>query len=355
MRIVFMGTPDFSVPILEALVHAGHQVAGVVTQPDKPKGRGKSVLMTPVKEKALALGLDVYQPVKVRAQESVELLKGLRPDVIVVAAFGQILPESVLEIPPLGCVNVHSSLLPKYRGAAPIQWAVIDGEKETGVTTMMMDAGLDTGDILEQTVVPIEPDETGGSLHDKLSLAGAGLIVSTLEKLQAGTAVRTPQTEEGTCYARMLNKAMGDIDWSMDGEAIERLVRGLSPWPGTYTHWDGRTLKIWKVRGAKEGQLKARGTEEAGSFLASEAAGKAGSSLVSEESGEAGAVCGQVVYTDKNSLYVKTGRGVLEILELQPEGKKRMDAGAFLRGYPVKPGTVFSKKRQETPENGSKT
>lgn len=330
MRIVFMGTPDFSVPILEALVTAGHQVAGVVTQPDKPKGRGKSVLMTPVKEKALSLGLDVYQPVKVRDRESVELLKGLRPDVIVVAAFGQILPESVLEIPPLGCVNVHSSLLPKYRGAAPIQWAVIDGEKETGVTTMMMDAGLDTGDILEQTVVPIEPDETGGSLHDKLSHAGAVLIVSTLEKLQAGTAVRTPQTEEGTCYARMLNKAMGDIDWSMDGEAIERLVRGLSPWPGTYTHWDGRTLKLWKVRVAKEGQPQARKTEEAG------------------------AVCGQVVYTDKNSLYVKTGRGVLEILELQPEGKKRMDAGAFLRGYPVKPGTVFSKSGRKHLKTGVK-
>ncbi len=308
MRIVFMGTPDFSVPILEALVKAGHQVAGVVTQPDKPKGRGKSVLMTPVKEKALELGLPVYQPVRVRTPESVELLRSLRPDVMVVAAFGQILPASVLEIPPMGCINVHSSLLPRYRGAAPIQWVIIDGEKETGVTTMMMDEGLDTGDILEQVRVPIEPDETGGSLHDKLSLAGAALIVSTLEKLQDGSMVRTPQTDENTCYAKMLNKSMGNIDWSMEAEAIERLVRGLSPWPGTYTYWNGKMLKIWKTRVMED-----------------------------DYPGEAG----QVVHVDKNSIYVKTGRGVLALLELQPEGKKRMEADAFLRGYPVEKGTKF--------------
>ena len=229
MKIVFMGTPDFSVPVLEALVKAGHQVEAVVTQPDKPKGRGKAVLMTPVKEKAMELGIPVYQPVKVREPEFVEVLKELKPDVMVVVAFGQLLPKTVLDIPPYGCVNVHASLLPKYRGAAPIQWVVIDGEKESGVTTMMMDVGLDTGDMLEKAVVPLAADETGGSLHDKLSVLGAELILSTLDKLEKGTAVRTPQTDENTCYAKMLKKNMGDIDWTMDAAAIERLIRGLNP------------------------------------------------------------------------------------------------------------------------------
>ncbi len=332
MRIVFMGTPDFSVPILEALVTAGHQVVGVVTQPDKPKGRGKAVLMTPVKEKALELGLSVYQPIKVRAQESVDLLRGLKPDVMVVAAFGQILPKSVLEIPPLGCVNVHSSLLPRYRGAAPIQWVIINGEKETGVTTMMMDEGLDTGDVLEKVVVPIEPDETGGSLHDKLSHAGARLILSTLEKLENGTAVRIPQTDEDTCYAKMLNKAMGDIDWSMSAVSIERLVRGLSPWPGTYTHWNGKTLKIWK----------ARVVEEKDGLPERTASASAGKQPDSRERTDRAAF-GQVVHVDRSSLLVKTGDGILALLELQPEGKKRMETDAFLRGYQVEEGTVFER------------
>lgn len=310
MRIVFMGTPDFSVPVLETLIEAGHEIAGVVTQPDKPRGRGKSVLMPPVKEKALERGLTVFQPLKVRALEFVEVLKDLKPDVMVVVAFGQILPKEVLEIPPKGCINIHASLLPKYRGAAPIQWAIIDGEKETGITTMMMDEGLDTGDMLEKTVVPIEEDETGDSLHDKLSAAGARLIVSTLEKIEYGTAVRTPQTDHGTCYARMLKKDMGDIDWAMDADAIERLIRGLNSWPGTYTRWNGKTLKIWKA------------------------------DVVDREYE---GVCGQVVYRDKNTLLVKTGKGCLSLLELQPEGKKRMTADAFLRGYPVQEHTVFTK------------
>ncbi len=314
MRIVFMGTPDFAVPVLEAVAEAGHTVVGVVTQPDKPKGRGGAVLMTPVKEKALKLGIPVYQPVKVREPEFVEILRGLGADVFVVAAFGQILPKTVLSLPRLGCVNVHSSLLPRYRGAAPIQWAVIDGEKETGVTTMMMDEGLDTGDMLEQAVIPIEAGETGGSLHDKLSALGAKLIVSTLAKLENGTAVRTPQTDEGTCYAKMLKKSMGDIDWTMDAEAIERLVRGLDPWPGTYTGWNGRTLKIRKTRVVPE---------------------------------EYDGVCGQVVLTDKDRLYVKCGRGTLALTELQPEGRKRMAVDAFLRGYPVETGTVFVRGRGE--------
>ena len=310
MRIVFMGTPDFSVPVLETLIGSGHQVIGVVTQPDKPKGRGKAVLMTPVKEKAVEFDIPVYQPVKVRAPEFVEVLKELNPDIMVVVAFGQILPKSVLEIPKYGCVNVHASLLPRYRGAAPIQWVVIDGEKESGVTTMLMDEGLDTGDMLEKSVVVLDPDETGGSLHDKLSKLGAELIISTLEKIENGTVVRTPQTDENTCYARMLKKSMGDIDWSMEASAIERLIRGLNPWPSAYTKWNGKILKIWSAQ-------------------------------VLEEEYEG--ACGEVVYTDKNSLYVKTGKGTLALKELQPEGKKRMEVDAFLRGYPVELHTVFER------------
>lgn len=310
MKIVFMGTPDFSVPVLEALVKAGHQVEAVVTQPDKPKGRGKAVLMTPVKEKAMELGIPVYQPVKVREPEFIEVLKELKPDVMVVVAFGQLLPKAVLDIPPYGCVNVHASLLPKYRGAAPIQWVVIDGEKESGVTTMMMDVGLDTGDMLEKAVVPLAADETGGSLHDKLSVLGAKLILSTLDKLEKGTAVRTPQTDENTCYAKMLKKNMGDIDWTMDAAAIERLIRGLNPWPSAYTRWNGKTLKIWRAEVLEK---------------------------------EYDGVCGEVVYTDKTSIHVKTGHGTLVLKELQPEGKKRMEADAFLRGYPMELHTVFER------------
>lgn len=221
MRIVFMGTPDFSVPALKALVEAGHQVIAVVTQPDKPKGRGKEVQMTPVKIQAMEYGIPVYQPAKVREASFVEVLKGLEADVYVVIAFGQILPKAVLELPKYGCINIHASLLPKYRGAAPIQWCVIDGERETGITTMMMDVGLDTGDMLEKAVIPIEEKETGGSLHDKLSMAGGDLILSTLKKLEEGTLVRTPQTDEGTCYAKMLTKSLGDIDWE-SGRRVHR-------------------------------------------------------------------------------------------------------------------------------------
>ena len=313
MRIVFMGTPDFSVPVLDALIEAGHEIAGVVTQPDKPKGRGKAVAMTPVKEKALEHGLSVYQPLKVRTPEFVQVLRELKPDVMVVVAFGQILTKEVLDIPPLGCVNVHASLLPKYRGAAPIQWAVIDGEKETGVTTMMMDEGIDTGDMLEKEIVPIEDEETGDSLHDKLMAAGARLIVSTLKKIQDGTIERTPQTDEETCYARMLKKDMGDVDWSLDAHAIERLVRGLNSWPGTYTKWNGKTVKIWKA--------KAVDREYEGAL-------------------------GEAVYVDKETILVKTGKGCLSLLELQLEGKKRMAADAFLRGYPVDLHTVFQSQKE---------
>ena len=245
MKIVFMGTPDFAVPTLESLVKGGHEVIAAVTQPDKPKGRGKAVLMTPVKEKALEYDIPVYQPVKARDPEFVQILKDMSPDVIVVVAFGQLLPKAILDIPKYGCVNVHASLLPKYRGAAPIQWAVIDGEEKSGVTTMLMNEGLDTGDMLEKVEYVLDKNETGGSLFDKLSAMGGELILSTLEKLENGTIVRTPQGETTTPYAKMLKKSMGEIDWSMEAVKIERLIRGLNPWPSAYTSLKGKTGKIW--------------------------------------------------------------------------------------------------------------
>ena len=328
MLTVFMGTPDFSVPALKALVEAGHQVIAVVTQPDKPKGRGKEVQMTPVKIQAMEYGIPVYQPAKVREASFVEVLKGLEADVYVVIAFGQILPKAVLELPKYGCINIHASLLPKYRGAAPIQWCVIDGEKETGITTMMMDVGLDTGDMLEKAVIPIEEKETGGSLHDKLSMAGGDLILSTLKKLEEGTLVRTPQTDEGTCYAKMLTKSLGDIDWNQGAVSIERLIRGLNPWPSAYTMWNGKTIKIW---------------------AADVIAGREAADFLSESGvpAETGTAPGTVVCSDKRGLVVCTGGGLLSIRELQMEGKKRMDTPAFLRGYPIPAGDVFVKKESD--------
>ena len=328
MRIVFMGTPDFSVPALKALVEAGHQVIAVVTQPDKPKGRGKEVQMTPVKIQAMEYGIPVYQPARVREASFVEVLQGLEVDVYVVIAFGQLLPKAVLELPKYGCINIHASLLPKYRGAAPIQWCVIDGERETGITTMMMDVGLDTGDMLEKTVIPIEEKETGGSLHDKLSLAGGALILSTLKKLEEGTLVRTPQTDEGTCYAKLLTKSLGDIDWNQSAVSIERLIRGLNPWPSAYTLWNGKTIKIWSA--------DVTTGREAAAFLSE-------SGLPSET----GITPGTVVCSDKHSLVVCTGDGLLSVRELQMEGKKRMDTPAFLRGYPIPEGDVFVKKERD--------
>lgn len=312
MRVVFMGTPDFSVGTLRELVKAGHEVVGVVSQPDKPKGRGKSLMPTPVKEAALELGLPVYQPKKVRDPEFFEVLRELAPEVIVVVAFGQIIPQSILELPPYGCINVHASLLPKYRGAAPIQWAVIDGEPESGVTIMKMDTGLDTGDMITKVVVPIEKDETGGSLFDKLSEAGAKLLVDTLPSIADGTAVYEKQPEESpTPYAAMIQKQLGNIDWKRPAVEIERLIRGLNPWPSAFTKLNGKTLKIWSAQ------------------------------VLNESEKDAAAVPGTILSADAQGLCVKTGQGVLNITELQLEGKKRMDTPAFLRGYAVKPQSVL--------------
>lgn len=309
MRIIFMGTPDFSVPALCALIEAGHEVVAVVTQPDKPKGRGKEVQMTPVKEKALEYDIPVYQPVKARDPQFVELLAGLKPDVMVVAAFGQLLPKSILDIPKFGCLNIHASLLPKYRGAAPIQYTVINGEEVSGITTMMMAEALDTGDMIDQEVISLDRKETGGSLHDKLSRIGGKLIIETIKKLEEGTAVLKPQNEEESNYVGMIKKSMGDIDWSKDAVSIERLIRGLNPWPSAYTQWDGKVLKLWDADVVEK---------------------------------EYEGVCGQVVEVAKDSLVVKTGKGGLSLKELQLQGKKRMDIGAFLRGYQITHGTVFT-------------
>ena len=307
MRLVFMGTPDFSVPALEALIRGGHTVEAVVTQPDKPKGRGGAVQMTPVKEAALAHNIPVWQPAKIRKDpEFLEKLKALDPEVIVVIAFGQILPREVLELPKYGCINIHASLLPMYRGAAPIQQVILDGQKETGVTTMYMEEGLDTGDMLLKTVVPIAADETGGSLHDKLAEAGGDLILETLRGLEAGTLTRIPQEGE-TCYAGMITKTLGKIDWTKDAASIERLIRGMSPWPSAYTSLGTKTVKLWKA------QVLPQGPEEK-------------------------AEPGTVVSVSKESFSVQTGDGLLLILELQLEGKKRMETAAFLRGCPLKKG-----------------
>ncbi len=309
MKIIFMGTPDFSVGTFEALIEAGHEIVLAVTQPDKPKGRGEKVQYPPVKEAALKRQIPVFQPKRVRAPECIEELRKYDADIMVVIAFGQILPKEILEMTPYGCVNVHASLLPKYRGAAPIQWAVINGERVSGVTTMQMDEGLDTGDMLMKTEIVLDEKETGGSLHDKLARAGAGLCVQTLEALKDGTVVREPQGESTTEYARMLDKGMGRIDWSKDAKSIECLIRGLNPWPSAYTEWNGRTMKIWEADVADIDEGREPGT---------------------------------VIRVERDGFCVQTGRGSLKVRSLQIPGKKRMDAGAFLRGYQVDAGTVLS-------------
>ena len=302
MKIVFMGTPDFSVNALENIVKAGHDVVGVITQPDKPKGRGGKMQYTPVKEKALELGLDVYQPQRVKETEFIEKLKEMNPDAIVVITFGQILPKAILDMPKYGCINVHASLLPKYRGAAPIQWSVIDGEKETGVTTMYMNEGLDTGDIIDKVVVPIDKKETGGSLFDKLAIEGGKLILKTLIELENGTAVRTPQDDSKSNYAGMINKQLGKIDFNKSANEIERLIRGLNPWPSAYTKMDGKTLKIWDA---------------------------------DVDDSENDSAPGTITEVGKDFIRVATGKGSLKILELQLEGKKRMKTRDFLNGAKI--------------------
>ena len=308
MKIVFMGTPDFAVPSLHALTEAGYAVAAVVTQPDKPKGRGKTLLPTPEKEAAVMHDIPVYQPEKVRNNpEFLEILKEINPDIIVVAAYGQIIPKEILELPKFGCINIHASLLPKYRGAAPIQQAVIDGEKVSGVTIQQMGEGLDTGDMISKIVIPISPTETGGSLFGKLAQAGADLLIKTLPSIEQGTAEFEKQPEESpTPYAAMITKQMGLMDFRKSAEELERLVRGLNPWPSAYTSLDGKTMKVWEAD-----VLDAQSKEEPGT----------------------------IVEVNKKEIIVATGSNDLALHEIQLAGKKRMQVQAFLLGYQVEAGT----------------
>ena len=311
MRIVFMGTPDFAVGSLQALCESGkHEILAVVTQPDRPKGRGNKLLQTPVKEYALAQGLTVYQPQKVKTPEFVELLHELQPELIVVAAFGQFLSKEILELPKYGCINVHASLLPKYRGAAPIQYAIIKGEKESGVTIMQMDIGMDTGAMLDKVVVPIEENTTMGELHYALREQGAALLLQVIDKIAAGTAVAEPQDNEQATYATLLDRSMEHIDWSKTAQEAHNLIRGFNPAPSTFTKLpNGKGLKIW------------------------------GSKMTDKNSA---AAAGTVIETGKHSFFVACGEGVLEITEVQPESKKRMPAQVFLNGRGVQEGDLLA-------------
>lgn len=311
MRIVFMGTPDFAVGSLQALCESGkHEILAVVTQPDRPKGRGNKLLQTPVKEYALAQGLTVYQPQKVKTPEFVELLHELQPELIVVAAFGQFLSKEILELPKYGCINVHASLLPKYRGAAPIQYAIIKGEKESGVTIMQMDIGMDTGAMLDKVVVPIEENTTMGELHYALREQGAALLLQVIDKIAAGTAVAEPQDNEQATYATLLDRSMEHIDWSKTAQEVHNLIRGFNPAPSTFTKLpNGKGLKIW------------------------------GSKMTDKNSA---AAAGTVIEIGKHSFFVACGEGVLEITEVQPESKKRMPAQVFLNGRGVQEGDLLA-------------
>ncbi len=306
MRVIFMGTPDFAVPSLKSLMDEGHEVCAVFTQPDKPKGRKQLLTPSPVKELAAGRGINVYQPKTLRSEEAAETIRTMNPDVIIVVAYGKILPREVLDIPRCGCINVHGSLLPKYRGAAPIQWSVLNGDKITGVTTMFMSEGLDTGDILLSESVEIGEEETSGELYDRLSLVGARLLIRTLKELENGALKRTPQTEENSSYVSILTKELSPVDWKKPASAIHNQVRGLSPWPAANTVFGGKQLKIYRCK------------------IAEGFYGEAGQVIVENS-------C-FIVCCGKNT--------AVELLEVQYEGGKKMSGKDFLRGHPVESGTI---------------
>ena len=319
MKIVFMGTPDFAKDSLEAVYNAGHEILGVVTNIDKPKGRGMKLIPTPVKEYALSKSLKIYQPEKIKKNiEFLQEIKDLNPDVICVVAYGKILPKELLEIPKLGCINVHGSLLPKYRGAAPIQWSVINGDKITGITTMYMDIGMDTGDIILKEETEIGENETTGELWERLSKIGAKLLVKTLKKIEDGNAPRIPQGENFT-MAPMLNKEMSKIDWeNKDAFEIKNLVRGLNPFMGTYSYIDGKKIKFWKVDVVNELPKNANNMEY--------------SNLKN----------GTVLYSDnKEGLYIKANGGIIKVIEIQGENARKMPVQEFLRGYEISVNKKF--------------
>lgn len=310
MRIVFMGTPEFAVASLEALLRSPYDVVGVVTQPDRPKGRGQEVVASPVKLVAQRAQIPILQPLKMKDPGFVAALQAWQPEVIVVAAFGRILPKSILDVPPRGCVNVHASLLPKYRGAGPIQWAVINGERETGITTMQMDEGMDTGAILLQEPVPIAPDDTAGTLSSKLAEVGGRLLLDTLRRLDAGDLTPRPQDHAQATMAPLLKKEDGQIDWSSPAASIANRVRGLSPWPGAYTYRGTERWSLWKADAVEQ---TASGTGQP-------------------------AVPGTLLVSGKDALLVQTGSGVLRIMEFQPANSRRMSVAQYLAGHTLESG-----------------
>jgi len=311
MKIVFMGTPDFAAGALEALIDAGHEITAVVTQPDKPRGRSRELIPPPVKTCALKYRIPVMQPRRIKTPEAVAELKQYPADIYIVAAFGQILSQEILDIPRYKCLNIHASLLPKYRGASPIQHVIIDGEEKTGVTIMQMDAGIDTGDILYKKEIPIQDTDTYETLHDRLMVLGGEAIVEALALLEKGKLTPEKQEDSLSCHAPLIEKSMGKIDFSRSALELDRLIRGLTPWPGTFTDFRGKQLKIWKAGAAA--------------------------------SGEASAVPGEILQVDKDSITVATGDGELKIYELQLEGKKRMAAHDFLLGIKLQPGEILGK------------
>lgn len=307
-----MGTPDFAVPVLETLLASEkHTVKAVVTQPDKARGRSGKLIFTPVKEVAVKNDIPVYTPKKVKDSEFVEKLRQIPCDIIVVVAFGQILSKEVLDFPKYGCVNVHASLLPRWRGAAPIQWSILEGDEKTGVTIMQMDVGLDTGDMLATAEVPLLGTETGESLFEQLSTLGGPLLLDTLEDIQKGEAKPVKQKEEESTYAKMLTREMGELDFQEEAVRLERYVRGLNSWPSAYTHYHGKMLKIWEAAVVEEDR-KGRP--------------------------------GEIVELQKDGFLIQTGNGCLKALQVQLEGKKRMAAGDFLRGMQMKPGDLLGRE-----------
>jgi methionyl-tRNA formyltransferase len=302
MRIVFMGTPEFAVPTLEKIVESGHEIVAVFAQPDRPKGRGQQLSISPVKEAALQHGLRIEQPQRIRRPEVIDQLAAMRVDCMVVVGYGQIIPQTIIDLPPLGIINVHASLLPKYRGAAPVQWAIARGETRTGVTTMKIDAGLDTGDMLMKWETDIAPEENAVELGGRLAAAGALLLVETLRALQSGAIIPVPQDNSEATLAPIIKKEDGQIDWSWSARDVVNRSRGFVPWPGTYTRFRGRHFNIWRARTSAE-QLEPGSLARAG-----------------------------------KRVLAGTGEGSVELLEVQMEGKKRVDAGAFWNGYQVKEG-----------------
>lgn len=308
VKIVYMGTPQFAVPSLEALLNSKHDVTGVFTQPDRPRGRGRKIDITPVKKEALKYNIPVFQPNTLKDAEVFKNIEGLSPDMIVVVAFGQILPREILQIPKYGCINVHASLLPKYRGAAPINWAIINGEKNTGITTIYMDTGIDTGDILLKKEIEIGKDETAGELHDRLMELGAGVLCKTIELIEADEIRPIPQEHSETSYAPMLTKGFGKIDWEKPAEEIKNLIRGTIPWPTSYTTYSGRIMKIWKSNVVHS----SRGHEP-----------------------------GKILEVKKDCIFVATGKNILSIEELQFSGRKRLSVNQYLIGNNIEIGKIL--------------